>query len=258
MDTKEWSRQLPAEAREMLEAGLSVEAPAGARRAVWNELTAKLPIAAAGVSGATTVTLTKLFGLGLALGVATATGVVAFGHFTHAPAVPVPSAIAPAPFAAGDVPSPPREVAATRVDEPRAAAPATAARGSARPSESSATPEHPPGVAAGASVAARPSVAAFSADAQRAAPENAVLFESSRVARVRSLLHAGQPAPALTELAELDRSVPRGVLVQEREALRIEALLGLGERARAREEARRFLARYPGSPHAKGVEPALR
>ena len=85
-----------------------------------------------------------------------------------------------------------------------------------------------------------------------------MLFESRRVDHVRSLLRDRQLSSALRELAELDRSLPRGVLVQEREALRIEALLGLGERARAREEARRFLARYPGSPHTKSVERALR
>jgi hypothetical protein len=253
METQDWSRQIPPAAREMLEAGLRVKAPAAARRAVWNELAAKLPVAAVtGVAaGATTVTLVRLFGLGLALGVATAVTIPAFRHFTHEAGAPTPSAV-PAPFAAADTPSIRYERATARVDSPPAPAPATAVRGSALPSESSAAAEPPPEVATG------PSVAAFPADTPRAVPENAVLYESRRVAHVRSLLRAGQFSSALGELAELDRGVPRGVLVQEREALRIEVLLGLGERARAREEAQRFLARYPGSPHTQGVERALR
>jgi hypothetical protein len=226
---------------------------------MWNELTTKLPAAGAAgaAAGATTATLAKLFGLGLALGAATATGFTALRHFTHESAAPAYSTIAPAPFVAADTPSPRREVAALSVEAPLASAPAATVRGSAGAAESAAAVEAPAPVAARASVAAYPAEAPDAAP-ERAAPENAVLVESRRVARVRSLLRGGQPAPALAELVELDRSVPGGVLVQEREALRIEALLGVGERARARDEAQRFLARYPGSPHAKGVERALR
>jgi hypothetical protein len=50
---------------------------------------------------------------------------------------------------------------------------------------------------------------------------------------------------------------PNSTLVQEREALAIEALGALGELATARERAARFLARYPASPHAEVVRRML-
>jgi hypothetical protein len=81
--------------------------------------------------------------------------------------------------------------------------------------------------------------------------------ESKRVTEARSLLRNGD---ALGALAVLDRVLvefPRGVLVQEREALAIEALLALGDRAAARTWASAFLERYPMSPHATAARRAL-
>ena len=90
------------------------------------------------------------------------------------------------------------------------------------------------------------------------ATEHAALIETRRVARARSLLQQGQANAVLLNLAELDRLAPHGVLIQERETLRIEALFALGDYERARTEARRFIARYPQSPHLPAVQRALR
>jgi hypothetical protein len=50
---------------------------------------------------------------------------------------------------------------------------------------------------------------------------------------------------------------PHGILDQEREALRIEALVALGRMDEARSRARAFEAAYPGSPHRARIAHAL-
>lgn len=50
---------------------------------------------------------------------------------------------------------------------------------------------------------------------------------------------------------------PRGVLVQEREVIAIEALAGLGRREEARTRAERFRAAYPTSPHVRRIDAIL-
>lgn len=82
-------------------------------------------------------------------------------------------------------------------------------------------------------------------------------FESQRVAEARGLLRAGRAEAALSVLNGLAKEVPSGVLVQEREALTVQALLASGARERARMLARDFLSRYPNSPHGTDVSRAL-
>jgi hypothetical protein len=74
--------------------------------------------------------------------------------------------------------------------------------------------------------------------------------EAAELARAKNLLGAGQAPAALTLLDQSSQRFPAGVLAHEREALTIEALVDSGERELGRRRARRFLARYPGSPLA--------
>jgi hypothetical protein len=62
---------------------------------------------------------------------------------------------------------------------------------------------------------------------------------------------------ATSALDEHERQFPGGLLAEERDALRVRALLLGGEQQQAEEHARGFLARYPGSVHAAAVERAL-
>lgn len=259
MDTKNWADELAANEAEVLEAGLSVGAPSGAKKAVWTSLAAKLPAAAAtGVTVTTSLSawaLLKPLAVGLALGGATATGIAGYRGLTE-------DAVSFAPRATQRA-SP----AATAT-----AAEAAHARGAphadeqlvplARPSRSTATPlpvAQAPVAQAAASHPPAPSVRSFSAEATLPpSAENALIAESQGVTAARSALHASQPRAALEQLDALDRRFASGMLVQEREALRIEALSALGQREAARALARRFLERYPESPHASAVAHALR
>jgi hypothetical protein len=69
--------------------------------------------------------------------------------------------------------------------------------------------------------------------------------------RARAALRDGDAARCLSLLAEYDRAFPAGVMAQEAVVLRVEALLRLGDRDRARDVAARFLASHPTSPHAE-------
>jgi hypothetical protein len=71
--------------------------------------------------------------------------------------------------------------------------------------------------------------------------------ERSLVQGARMALVRGQPASALSLLSEHETRFPRGQLTEEREALRIEALVRLGRRDEARTRAARFRAAYPQS-----------
>lgn len=63
----------------------------------------------------------------------------------------------------------------------------------------------------------------------------------------------GSAACALTEVAAHAREYPNGALVEEREAIRVEALELAGDIAAAQERARAFLVRYPTSIHVTRV-----
>ena len=106
-------------------------------------------------------------------------------------------------------------------------------------------------------VASERSVASFAVPAPTTEVNDGASLESRRVAEARSALRSGNARAALTTLTALGRDVPNGVLAQEREALIIEALLSLGERERARSLAKKFLSRYPNSPHASSARRAL-
>jgi outer membrane protein assembly factor BamD (BamD/ComL family) len=77
--------------------------------------------------------------------------------------------------------------------------------------------------------------------------------ETRLTAAARQVLRAGDASRALALLDQAQSQFPYGALVQEREALAMEALMGLGQRAAAVERARVFLQNHPESPYASWV-----
>ena len=90
-----------------------------------------------------------------------------------------------------------------------------------------------------------------------AAPQQTSLMpELQLLAAAQRALHAA-PARALALTDKHAEAYPSGRFEQEREEIAIEALLALGQNEAARARARRFLARYPGSTHARRVSQLL-
>jgi hypothetical protein len=73
----------------------------------------------------------------------------------------------------------------------------------------------------------------------------------------RSALARGRADEALTPLDQHARRYPKGVLVEEREALAVNTLVTLGRYDEARERSARFLRRYPKSLLRPSVEAAV-
>ena len=67
----------------------------------------------------------------------------------------------------------------------------------------------------------------------------------------------GDAAGCLAALDAHDSKFPRSAMGEEATVLRIEALIRLGDRARAAELGQRFLASRPTSAHASGVRALL-
>ncbi|HEY1550824.1 MAG TPA: hypothetical protein VGG28_23505 [Kofleriaceae bacterium] len=81
--------------------------------------------------------------------------------------------------------------------------------------------------------------------------------EADLLARARTVLSAGDPEQAL-EIAEHDAQLhPDGALAEERDAVRISALVKLRRTAEARSAASRFIQQYPTSVHRDLVERAM-
>jgi hypothetical protein len=82
--------------------------------------------------------------------------------------------------------------------------------------------------------------------------------ESRLVAAAREAVRSGDAASALASLEQARLRYPRGILVQEREALTIEALVASGRRAEAEARAAAFLRDYRRSPHTARVQAVIR
>lgn len=80
------------------------------------------------------------------------------------------------------------------------------------------------------------------------AEEEIVLLERAETALTKD------PAAALALTQTLEEAYPRGALVQEREAIAIEALAKLGRLEEAQARLRRFLSAHPESPHRMRLE----
>jgi hypothetical protein len=77
--------------------------------------------------------------------------------------------------------------------------------------------------------------------------------ESALLRSAQSAL-ASDPARALVLTDQHRRSFPRGALSEEREAIAIQALRGLGREPEARARAARFETKYPNSVHRSRVQ----
>lgn len=229
-----------------------------AKHAVWGVLATQLPGTAVLAAGKASplATLAKPLALGLALGAGTAGGLAITAHLTAPrPAeVHVAATSAPARATGASEPGPPArslERGPVAADSP----PAPKFGGTGPAPVGTSGPSSPPtsGGVEGPAPEQGPSVASFPAS-DAAAGDRA---EIDRMGTARALLRSGRSRAALSELDALAKDFPNGTLAQEREALAVQALGALGERAAARERALRFLARYPASPHAAVVRRAL-
>ena len=270
---------LSPDERRVLEAGLDARAPTLAKNAVKSAVLARLPapdlghlsenLDAAGAAGAsaavptaasaTLAALAKSTAIGFALGVATTSTWVAFGpsedvgqrNRSNVVSATAPTAAAPAP---GVIDS----AAESGMGE---AAPSGRTAIGPTPSGPEPAATFPQGIEA-VPPDARTETAPLQAPSVRAFPEvdstlDAASTESRRLAEARALLRSNDPRGALGVLDGVRREHPRGVLVQEREVLTIEALLATGDEAAAKARAREFVARYPRSPHAASARRVL-
>jgi len=73
----------------------------------------------------------------------------------------------------------------------------------------------------------------------------------------RAALAAGDPARALEQVKRHAKEFPAGILSEEREAIAINALVGLGSYAQATKRAAAFRARYPQSLMTHSVDAAM-
>ncbi|MFZ5893521.1 MAG: hypothetical protein ACOY0T_20840 [Myxococcota bacterium] len=83
--------------------------------------------------------------------------------------------------------------------------------------------------------------------------ENQLIAEARELAAAQGLLRSGQTDAALQMLEQSSRRFGNGGMVQEREALIIEALLHGSRPELGVQRARAFLARYPATPLAARV-----
>jgi RNA polymerase sigma factor (sigma-70 family) len=108
----------------------------------------------------------------------------------------------------------------------------------------------PAPVAAAPSVQVEPRRAA----ARQVAIVDPLAAEVALIDRARAHLTGDEPGAALAVLATHAREFPRGVLVDAREAARVEALCREGRAAEAEAAARLLWAQLPGSPLARRFE----
>lgn len=83
-----------------------------------------------------------------------------------------------------------------------------------------------------------------------------VRAEASLVDRAKRSL-ASAPSMALELTDEAKRDFPNGMLVEEREAIAVQALAKLGRTEQAKQRGERFLSRYARGAHASAVRSAL-
>ena len=105
--------------------------------------------------------------------------------------------------------------------------------------------------------APRAHVAPPAAPSQAASAAPATIDEAALLANATRALAHGDYDHALGIVEEHARRFANGVLAEERGALELEALLGLGRGSDAAVAAKRFASSYPHSVHAPLVERAL-
>jgi hypothetical protein len=207
---------------------------------------------AAGLSAAV---LAKTFAIGAVLGVAVASAVPVVRYVTR-PASSTQVAALPSGAAAVREPRPraPELWAAPVVaDLPPASSAQASSAQLAVPAAAAepASPRAPVNTPRPEAFTARP--AAPSSPPEPPADPNRLRLEALELAKAKNLLEAGDARAALAVLDEYRARFAAGAMVEERDALHIEALAKLGEREQARAAARRFFVRFPKSPLADRV-----
>jgi len=157
------------------------------------------------------------------------------------PTVPVPTAPTPAP-APAVVPTAPAAV--QEVPE----APAAHVKPRARVARKTLAPPSP------APAVEPPAPQPSKVDGEG---DSALAVERAMLERTRRALARGRPAEALRIAAMHERRYPSGHLAEERERLRIQALLDTGDRPGARARAEAFRRRFPKSIFLPAIEAAL-
>jgi hypothetical protein len=219
---------LPAEVQQLLNAERRpVTPPAGARDRVRARVGVTLGLAAAATGAATTAKAASGAGGLFSLKVLVPLGLGAFlvGGYV------VPRLLQrPAPVAAPVValPAPPVAETPPTVMEP--------------------APVETAPVVESESAAPRPAV--------RAAPPG-LAQERRALDEARTLINHGGAVAGLAALQRHQKDFPRGQLAEERDALRVMALAQLGRSTEAREAARAFSRRHPGSVLQSAVDAAL-
>ncbi len=228
--------------KRLLRSSLDVEPPPGTETTLWNAITARLDPGGEGDGGeggpeggsppqGTVGGGAALKAMG-AIGFAVVVGVAAYV------AVRTPE-VAP--------PAPPAPIATTSHDAP---SPSVAASESSLPVvDVSALPN------ASSSPATRPTVVSSAPSVVAAPEEDPLLAEARAVRAARDLLRSGDGEGALRDLRAAAKRFPNGTMVEEREALMIEALAKTGRGDEARERAQTFLRTRPSSPLAPRVAP---
>ncbi|WP_437690280.1 hypothetical protein [Sorangium sp. So ce176] len=251
---RSWKHESPsssARARALaiagLAAGTSAAPDAHAAHAAPDAHAAPAPKAAAGKL----LTLAK-WGLGAVIGAGLLGAGVALLRPPAPPSAAPPSA--PPAVTAPPVADEPPPVA----DEPPPVMPAPAPSGPVTrapgPLQGSASPSAAPAAVASPP---RPKGAASRARSAPVAPADALGEQVAMIDRARDALGAGDAAGCLAALDAHDARFPRSAMGEEATVLRIEALIRLGDRARAADLGQRFLASRPTSPHAAGVRALL-
>ena len=92
----------------------------------------------------------------------------------------------------------------------------------------------------------------------QSSPSDAYALELAILGRARAAVAKAEFSKALDAIAEHQRRYPAGKLREEREALRVKALSGLGRNEEARAAAERFRERFPGSVLTPRLQEATR
>jgi hypothetical protein len=93
---------------------------------------------------------------------------------------------------------------------------------------------------------------------KRASAHDSTALELAILKRARTAVAGGNFSAALGAIGEHQRRFPDGNLREEREALRVKALSGLGKNDEARAAAERFRERFPDSVLAPRLEGSVR
>ncbi|HOU90226.1 MAG TPA: hypothetical protein PLU22_04230 [Polyangiaceae bacterium] len=125
------------------------------------------------------------------------------------------------------------------------------------PSDGAGTPEAEGTEPLPVGVAALPDAPAEPPPSAAGAPNTGLIEESAWLTAARAALRRGSLVEATRHLDAHERRFPDGRLVQEREALRIEALHQAGSDAAAAQRLEDYARRYPESPHAARLEQIL-